>query len=41
MHLVPAAGLNWLRIPIGFWAIETIDGEPYLEGVSWTYFLKA
>lgn len=38
---IAAAGLNWLRIPIGFWAIETIDGEPYLEGVSWTYFLKA
>lgn len=38
---IAAAGLNWLRIPIGFWAIETIEGEPYLEGVSWTYFLKA
>lgn len=38
---IAGAGLNWLRIPIGFWAIETIGDEPYLEGVSWTYFLKA
>jgi aryl-phospho-beta-D-glucosidase BglC (GH1 family) len=38
---IAAAGLNWVRIPIGYWAIETEDGEPYVEGVSWTYFLKA
>ncbi|WRT66567.1 uncharacterized protein IL334_003526 [Kwoniella shivajii] len=36
-----AAGINWVRIPIGFWAIETWDGEPYLERVSWSYLLKA
>ncbi len=30
------AGLNWLRIPIAFWAIETWDDEPFLEKVSWT-----
>ncbi|WWD17096.1 hypothetical protein CI109_101533 [Kwoniella shandongensis] len=36
-----AAGLNYVRIPIGFWAIETWDGEPFLERVSWSYFLKA
>lgn len=29
------AGLSWIRLPIGFWAIETFEGEPYLEGVSW------
>jgi glucan 1,3-beta-glucosidase len=23
------------------WAIETIDGEPFLERVSWTYVLRA
>ncbi|ORX38968.1 glycoside hydrolase superfamily [Kockovaella imperatae] len=38
---IAAAGLNWLRIPIGFWAISTQEGEPFLEGVAWTYFLKA
>ncbi|KAF6750558.1 glycoside hydrolase superfamily [Ephemerocybe angulata] len=34
------AGLNWLRIPLGFWAIETWDGEPYLAKTSWKYFLR-
>jgi glucan 1,3-beta-glucosidase len=38
---IAAAGFNFVRIPIGFWAVETEPGEPYLEGVSWTYFLKA
>jgi len=32
---IAAAGLNWVRIPIGYWAIETQDDEPFLEGVSW------
>jgi glucan 1,3-beta-glucosidase len=32
---IAAAGLNYVRIPLGFWAIETRDGEPFLEGVSW------
>lgn len=36
-----AAGLNWVRIPIPYWAIETMSGEPFLPKVSWTYFLKA
>ncbi|KAF9527519.1 glycoside hydrolase superfamily [Crepidotus variabilis] len=38
---IAAAGLNWVRIPIGFWAIETINDEPFLTGTSWKYFLKA
>ncbi|RXK39337.1 glucan 1,3-beta-glucosidase [Tremella mesenterica] len=38
---IARAGLNWVRIPIPHWAIETLDGEPYLERVAWTYFLKA
>jgi len=38
---IAAAGLNWVRIPIGFWAIETINDEPFLVGTSWSYFLKA
>jgi len=25
-------GLNWVRIPIGFWAIEAINDEPFLVG---------
>lgn len=37
------AGLNYIRIPLGFWAISTVDsaGEPYLAGVSWEYFVRA
>jgi aryl-phospho-beta-D-glucosidase BglC (GH1 family) len=30
------AGLNWIRLPIPFWAIETWPGEPFLAKVSWT-----
>lgn len=32
---IAAAGLNWVRIPIGYWAIETQEDEPFLRGVSW------
>ncbi|KAI1794546.1 glycoside hydrolase [Ganoderma leucocontextum] len=38
---IAAAGLNFVRIPIPFWAIETRQNEPYLAKTSWTYFLKA
>jgi aryl-phospho-beta-D-glucosidase BglC (GH1 family) len=38
---IAGAGLNWVRIPIGFWAIETMNNEPFLVGTSWKYFLKA
>lgn len=36
-----AAGLNWIRIPIPHWAIETFPGEPFLEGVAWKYIVRA
>lgn len=38
---IASAGLNWVRLPVPYWAIETWPGEPYLERVSWTYVLKA
>ncbi|GAA6035435.1 hypothetical protein JCM8097_000253 [Rhodosporidiobolus ruineniae] len=42
---IAGAGLNWVRIPIGWWAIETWtdspNNEPFLAGVAWQYFLKA
>ncbi|KAK7035721.1 glycoside hydrolase [Favolaschia claudopus] len=38
---IAAAGLNFVRIPIGFWAIEVLDGEGFLPKTSWQYFLKA
>jgi len=37
---IAGAGLNFIRVPLPFWAIETWDTEPYLERTSWTYFLK-
>jgi len=33
---VAGAGLNYIRIPIGYWAIEVRDDEPFLPKVSWT-----
>ncbi|KAI9876945.1 MAG: exo-1,3-beta-glucanase [Pleopsidium flavum] len=29
---IAAAGLNHVRIPIGYWAIAPLDGEPYVQG---------
>lgn len=34
------AGLNWVRIAIPHWSIETIEGEPFVEGLAWRYILK-
>ncbi|KAH7097156.1 glycoside hydrolase [Auriculariales sp. MPI-PUGE-AT-0066] len=42
---LPGAGLNFIRLPIGFWAIETWtdveEAEPFLAHVSWKYALQA
>src|ERR1700722_13507152 len=38
---IAGAGLNWIRLPIAFWAIDTWVGEPFLPKVSWKYALKA
>ncbi|KAG0149057.1 hypothetical protein CROQUDRAFT_669529 [Cronartium quercuum f. sp. fusiforme G11] len=38
---IAAAGLNWVRLPVGWWMIETWQGEPFLEGVAFKYFVKA
>lgn len=35
------AGLNYVRVPIAWWAVETRGDEPFLPHVSWNYFLKA
>ncbi|KAI0262189.1 glycoside hydrolase superfamily [Gloeopeniophorella convolvens] len=37
---IAGAGLNWLRLPIPFWCIETWPGEPFLAKVSWKYILR-
>ena len=38
---IAGAGLNWIRLPVPYWAIETAAGEPYLEGVAWNYMIQA
>ncbi|KAH9464928.1 hypothetical protein MJO29_001403 [Puccinia striiformis f. sp. tritici] len=38
---IASAGLNWVRIPVGWWMIETMGSEPFLAGVSWKYFFRA
>ncbi|CAH7686391.1 glycoside hydrolase superfamily [Phakopsora pachyrhizi] len=38
---IASAGLNWVRIPVGYWMIETKKGEPFLAGLSWKYLFKA
>ncbi|OBZ71970.1 putative glucan 1,3-beta-glucosidase D [Grifola frondosa] len=35
------AGINWIRLPVPYWAIETWPGEPFLERTAWTYVLLA
>ncbi|KKK13644.1 hypothetical protein AOCH_007410 [Aspergillus ochraceoroseus] len=29
-HRIAAAGLNHVRIPVGYWAVTPLDGEPYV-----------
>lgn len=38
---IAGAGLNWVRLPVPYWAIETWPGEPFLAKTAWTYALKA
>lgn len=35
---IAAAGLNHVRIPIGFWALDVSGGEPYIQGSM--YYLR-
>lgn len=29
---IAAAGMNHVRIPVGYWALEHLDGDPYVNG---------
>ncbi|WYZ37771.1 hypothetical protein EsH8_II_001277 [Colletotrichum jinshuiense] len=35
------AGLDHVRIPFSYWAVEVYDGDPYLFRTSWRYLLRA
>ncbi|KAK7053529.1 glycoside hydrolase family 5 protein [Favolaschia claudopus] len=47
---IAGAGLNWVRLPIPFWAVATWsdvgvrdgshEGEPFLEGACWKYIVR-
>ncbi|WWD19440.1 hypothetical protein CI109_103900 [Kwoniella shandongensis] len=37
---IKAAGLNSLRIPIGYWAVDLLDYEPYVSG-QYPYLIRA
>jgi glucan 1,3-beta-glucosidase len=37
---IAAAGLNHVRIPIGYWAVNPQPGDPYVQG-QLEYFDKA
>ncbi|KAF9648416.1 hypothetical protein BDM02DRAFT_3129101 [Thelephora ganbajun] len=38
---IAGAGLNWVRMPIPWWAIDVWDGEPFLPRKCWKYILRA
>lgn len=38
---ISTAGLDHVRIPFGYWAVETYDGDPYVYRVAWRYLLRA
>ena len=33
---IAGAGLNHVRIPLPYWAIEVWNGEPFLPKTAWT-----
>lgn len=38
---IVSAGLDHVRIPFSYWAVQTYDGDPYLFRTSWRYLLRA
>jgi glucan 1,3-beta-glucosidase len=34
------AGLDHIRIPFSYWAVEVLEGDKYLLGVSWRFLLR-
>ena len=37
---IQAAGLDHVRIPFSYWAVEVYDQDPYLFRTSWRYLLR-
>ena len=34
------AGFDHVRIPFGYWALQTYPGDPYVPKISWRYLLR-
>ncbi|KAI7849415.1 glycoside hydrolase superfamily [Circinella umbellata] len=34
-------GINHVRIPMGHWSINPVEGEPFVPNLSWDYLVKA
>ncbi|KAG6001299.1 hypothetical protein E4U21_004513 [Claviceps maximensis] len=37
---IAAAGLDHVRIPYSYWAVEIYEGDPYIFRTSWRYLLR-
>ncbi|ORY62557.1 glycoside hydrolase superfamily [Pseudomassariella vexata] len=37
---IAAAGLDHVRIPYSYWAVQTYDNDPYVFRTSWRYLLR-
>ncbi|KAJ2970615.1 hypothetical protein NQ176_g8107 [Zarea fungicola] len=37
---IAAAGLDHVRIPFSYWAVEVYDADPYIFRTSWRYLLR-
>ncbi|KJZ78483.1 hypothetical protein HIM_01874 [Hirsutella minnesotensis 3608] len=37
---IAEAGLDHVRIPFSYWAVEVYDGDPYVFRTSWRYLLR-
>ncbi|KAI1343137.1 glycoside hydrolase family 5 protein [Xylariaceae sp. FL0016] len=37
---IQAAGLDHVRIPFSYWAVQTYDDDPYVFRTSWRYLLR-
>ncbi|KAH7376954.1 glycoside hydrolase superfamily [Plectosphaerella cucumerina] len=37
---IAEAGLDHVRIPFSYWAVETFEGDPYVPRISWRYLLR-
>ncbi|KAI0169225.1 glycoside hydrolase family 5 protein [Hypoxylon sp. FL1284] len=38
---IQAAGLDHVRIPYSYWAVQTYDDDPYVFRTSWRYLLRS